>query len=73
MDTVALSGATNGDVILVSPDSTYSGNYEWIQLQGQSGATTGEVNVIASNTSNAAIDAAAMTFRVTRIGFGSFV
>lgn len=73
VDTVALSGATNGDTLIVSPDSLYSGDWEWVELRAVSGDTTGEVNLLSSNVSTEAIDPGAMTFRITRIGFGSFI
>jgi len=74
--TIPLSGATRGDDIIITPDATWSqvANNLLISYFASSGSTTGEVSVWAQNSTQSAITPTASTvFRVTRIGYSTFV
>lgn len=71
--TVGISGATRGDSFIVQHDSEWSGADHDIVVTAQSGDTTGEVNIIAVNSTLTAVDTTAAVFRVTRINFGSYI
>lgn len=70
--TVGVSNATRGDLIIFQPDSSWTGD-GLVLTNYVSGTTAGEVNLVASNTSTAAIGQSAVVFRSVRINFASYI
>lgn len=74
--TVAMSGATRGDTILVTADSKWQqvAAHRYVWLQASSGSTTGEVNVWATNSGLTAVTpTAGVVLRLIRFNHPSYV
>jgi len=70
--TVAFTGVVEGDQILVSPSSEWSGDYYAVSLAAH--ATAADlITVSASNNSEVVIDVADVVMRFTAIKQGAFV
>ena len=76
LKTVALSGATRGDLILVTPDSIFPNvtDNQLVTIFASSSSTAGEVNVWAANSAQSAITPTANTvLRLVRFNFASYI
>lgn len=67
--TVGITGVADGDFLLTTRPSLYSGTHDALSVFAVSGDTTGEANLVAINSGATAVDPGAGVVNILRITF----